>query len=520
MHRRRSASLTLSVRCICSEVNRLCVQASLLDLCWFPPGLRPCLPLTMFSLRSHRCTLCLRFDLCGCGHPSRSCAAFLRGMHAVTVRALPSVHRSVPCAHPVVRTRTRGVHHPPHPVLCRSPWRLVLPCVAYFCVAGPFRGCWLRLGYTPQEDASSRLYQVIDVRVPKNLEALVPGDVTTHRTHARAGSSATRLEALETTGSLSAGVLPSGKRRVQGAPRRDAEAATRVAPGMDEKGEEDDDSEEDDMVVLDEAIADASDVPDSEDEEKSSFDTAAAAAGDGALPEESSATTVVSAVCLEQERGAALRTYAGVPCHWRSVFQFVDLMAAGLSQVLNTPDEPPTAADWPLYVAAHADPSWTIAFAAAKPLAMDEDAVAEACDVLPASASFSPQTGWLRRDAVPNLRVAATLMLCHHLLCHNIASAEVVTERIEETAAGAAPPAVPLVAQAIMSRMVHRLQRTSLLTARPSAAPPPAAVPVRRARGAGQAGAHEPEGAHVGIGDEEQRLGTAEDAAGELEAAL
>ncbi|XP_076256057.1 general transcription factor IIIC subunit l(2)37Cd [Rhynchophorus ferrugineus] len=43
--------------------------------------------------------------------------------------------------------------------------KYVLPCVAYYCQNGPWRVCWIRLGYDPLSDFNSRIYQVLDFRI-------------------------------------------------------------------------------------------------------------------------------------------------------------------------------------------------------------------------------------------------------------------------------------------------------------------------------------------------------------------
>ncbi|CAG8453846.1 1019_t:CDS:10 [Paraglomus occultum] len=42
--------------------------------------------------------------------------------------------------------------------------RKLLPLVAYWMVGGPWRDCWIRYGYDPRNDQTSRIYQLLDVR--------------------------------------------------------------------------------------------------------------------------------------------------------------------------------------------------------------------------------------------------------------------------------------------------------------------------------------------------------------------
>lgn len=43
--------------------------------------------------------------------------------------------------------------------------KYLLPAVAYYFVTGPFRILWVRFGYDPRKDPSSKIYQSIDFRI-------------------------------------------------------------------------------------------------------------------------------------------------------------------------------------------------------------------------------------------------------------------------------------------------------------------------------------------------------------------
>lgn len=43
--------------------------------------------------------------------------------------------------------------------------KYLLPAVAYYFVTGPFRIMWVRFGYDPRKDPSSRIYQTLDYRI-------------------------------------------------------------------------------------------------------------------------------------------------------------------------------------------------------------------------------------------------------------------------------------------------------------------------------------------------------------------
>lgn len=43
--------------------------------------------------------------------------------------------------------------------------KYLLPAVAYYFATGPFRAMWVRFGYDPRKDPSSRIYQTLDYRI-------------------------------------------------------------------------------------------------------------------------------------------------------------------------------------------------------------------------------------------------------------------------------------------------------------------------------------------------------------------
>lgn len=53
--------------------------------------------------------------------------------------------------------------------------KYLLPAVAYYFVTGPFRVMWVKFGYDPRKDPSSRIYQTLDyrIRAPAGLLSLV-----------------------------------------------------------------------------------------------------------------------------------------------------------------------------------------------------------------------------------------------------------------------------------------------------------------------------------------------------------
>lgn len=46
-----------------------------------------------------------------------------------------------------------------------SRFKLVLPVVAYYVLSGPFRASWVRLGFDPRKDPSTKPYQILDFRL-------------------------------------------------------------------------------------------------------------------------------------------------------------------------------------------------------------------------------------------------------------------------------------------------------------------------------------------------------------------
>uniref|UniRef100_T1J199 General transcription factor 3C polypeptide 5 n=1 Tax=Strigamia maritima TaxID=126957 RepID=T1J199_STRMM len=52
--------------------------------------------------------------------------------------------------------------------------KLVLPVVAYTFLSGPWRGLWVCLGFDPRQDASSKIYQILDFRVRQTIARNIP----------------------------------------------------------------------------------------------------------------------------------------------------------------------------------------------------------------------------------------------------------------------------------------------------------------------------------------------------------
>lgn len=48
----------------------------------------------------------------------------------------------------------------------------VLPLIAYHFSSGPFQRLWVKFGYDPRTDRSSKVYQGLDIRVPKEVSII------------------------------------------------------------------------------------------------------------------------------------------------------------------------------------------------------------------------------------------------------------------------------------------------------------------------------------------------------------
>ncbi|KAL1528885.1 hypothetical protein AB1Y20_010208 [Prymnesium parvum] len=69
----------------------------------------------------------------------------------------------------------------PKEMLSEERMRFYLPQLAYYFSNGPWRLCWIAYGYDPRRSIDSRVYQVLDLRVPSQFEALVPKKSETPR---------------------------------------------------------------------------------------------------------------------------------------------------------------------------------------------------------------------------------------------------------------------------------------------------------------------------------------------------
>ena len=53
--------------------------------------------------------------------------------------------------------------------------------VAYKFTTGPFKKMWVKFGYDPRTDPSSKVYQSIDIRVPSSVTTVQPSLLGGHR---------------------------------------------------------------------------------------------------------------------------------------------------------------------------------------------------------------------------------------------------------------------------------------------------------------------------------------------------
>ncbi|XP_037281499.1 general transcription factor IIIC subunit l(2)37Cd [Rhipicephalus microplus] len=60
-------------------------------------------------------------------------------------------------------------------------FKLILPVVAYYVVNGPFRTAWVRLGFDPRKDPSTKIYQILDFRLKTSPCAMMLNEVSTKR---------------------------------------------------------------------------------------------------------------------------------------------------------------------------------------------------------------------------------------------------------------------------------------------------------------------------------------------------
>ena len=51
----------------------------------------------------------------------------------------------------------------------------LLALVAYKFTSGPFKMMWVKFGYDPRTDPPSKVYQSLDIRVPKDITSVVRG---------------------------------------------------------------------------------------------------------------------------------------------------------------------------------------------------------------------------------------------------------------------------------------------------------------------------------------------------------
>ena len=92
----------------------------------------------------------------------------------------------------------------------------LLALVAYNVTSGPFKTLWVKLGYDPRQDPSSKRYQCFDFRVPRDVDAVM--SVEYQRFHrkqqtalqASPGAGASCMEGIETRAYCEGGIVNSG----------------------------------------------------------------------------------------------------------------------------------------------------------------------------------------------------------------------------------------------------------------------------------------------------------------------
>ena len=63
---------------------------------------------------------------------------------------------------------------PEHLNITEERLKFRLPQLAFYFAQGPWRMCWIAFGYDPRASRDSRIYQVLDLRLPPEVEHLVP----------------------------------------------------------------------------------------------------------------------------------------------------------------------------------------------------------------------------------------------------------------------------------------------------------------------------------------------------------
>jgi hypothetical protein len=61
-------------------------------------------------------------------------------------------------------------------------FRMQLPAAAYFVRGGCFRNMWIRLGFDPRLDSSSRIFMMAECRIPNHIWKLIPEDIRSQST--------------------------------------------------------------------------------------------------------------------------------------------------------------------------------------------------------------------------------------------------------------------------------------------------------------------------------------------------
>ena len=272
-------------------------------------------------------------------------------------------------------------------------FRMQLPAVAYFVRGGCFRNMWIRLGFDPRLDSSSRLFLMAECRIPVHIWKLIPeGDTQSQPQTADSKTAPSKSEKTPITLKTTKGVSAMKGSRASSSSKSKSVAWAAANQGTDVSN-----------------VNEENEVSNKNEEKKEDIDGDVRVSGsgsenEGALDEEIAAGSLELSVPVE---GAPWpwTFWCGGPLLRRQGVQIIDLLwsplgvshffkAAGFDHGVGFIPAESTLAKIPTVAIG---PRGIV-------MPISEESLVEALLYLPTTAVFSKNNGWLTQNVTDQIR--------------------------------------------------------------------------------------------------------------------
>ena len=266
-------------------------------------------------------------------------------------------------------------------------FRFQLPAVGYFTRSGPFRNCWIRLGYDPREDPNSRIFQSMDLKIPvaywEHLPNMREGALSIGPARGHSSRGGSKPDEVTTTTSASTTTSLSNPKKA-------------VKRKRDEDEEEDNDENDDDSED------DEGEEENNDDENDDDIDYSLGSSTDGEINTKLWCGTLIVRRMLVQiidVEGWQNRTNQDQSL--QNLFSNTDGLSSGNGKV----NKPSTLFD-----------TETVAIGSGIRIPLTAKYLEQhILPYVPDSATWTDQYGWLARNKLESIRKAITNGMCDYL---------------------------------------------------------------------------------------------------------